>query len=149
MDEPSTPEPLPTGPALIRTGTLLGEIYESNARELGMTPQQARLLFIAAEAPSNMLGLGTSAGLSKSTMTSLVDRMEELDLLVRTPDPQDRRRLVVAATAHGRAVSSAFEDSMRKSIGALIEPLRPSDRAELARILSTVLAHAEALIPSE
>ena len=114
-----------------------------------MTPQQARLLFIAAEAPSNMLGLGTSAGLSKSTMTSLVDRMEELDLLVRTPDPQDRRRLVVAATAHGREVSSAFEASMRESIGALIEPLEPSDRAELARILSAVLAHAETLIPSE
>jgi hypothetical protein len=77
--------PLATGPALIRTGTLLNSLYEKHARALGLTPQQARLLFIVTEKPSNMLGLGSMVHLGKSTMTSLVDRMQELGFLSRTP----------------------------------------------------------------
>ena len=80
-------EPLAVGPALTRTGTILNSIYEARAKEQGLTAQQARLLFVVVEQPTNMLGLGSVTRLSKSTMTSLVDRMEELGFLLRTPDP--------------------------------------------------------------
>lgn len=149
MADHDIPQPLPAGPALIRTGTLLTGIYEANAREVGLTPQQARLLFVIAEQPANMLGLGATVHLGKSTMTSLVDRMEELGLLARTPDPGDGRRLMVSPTERGRELSALFESSMRASIGGLIADVDERDRQELARILSVILSAADDLLPSE
>ena len=142
-------EPLLVGPALIRMGTMLNSIYEARARELGLTPQQARLLFVVAEKPANMLGLGSTVRLSKSTMTSLVDRMQELGLLLRTPDPRDRRRLLVTATERGGEVSRAFERAMRESTTRLTDKLNEVERTALARILSVLLAEGDAVLPSE
>jgi DNA-binding MarR family transcriptional regulator len=142
-------EPLSVGPALVRTGTLLGAIYETHAREVGLTPQQARLLFVVVEQPANMLGLGSAVRLSKSTMTSLVDRMQELGLLERTPDPSDRRRLLVSATQRGIQVSKEFERGMRRSITRLTDQLNEVERTALARILSVLLAEGDGLLRSE
>jgi DNA-binding MarR family transcriptional regulator len=141
--------PLATGPALIRTGTLLNSLYEKHARALGLTPQQARLLFIVTEKPSNMLGLGSMVHLGKSTMTSLVDRMQELGFLSRTPDPEDRRRLLVTATDRGTELSREFERAMRDSVTALTMNLADAERSELARTLSVILAEGDQLLPSE
>jgi DNA-binding MarR family transcriptional regulator len=130
-------------------GTLLNSIYEARAREVGLTPGQARLLFVVAEKPTNMLGLASTTRLSKSTMTSLVDRMEELGFLARTPDPADRRRLLVSATDSGVAASKAFERGMRESITVLTDQLNEVERTALARILSVLLAEGDAVLPSE
>jgi DNA-binding MarR family transcriptional regulator len=140
---------LAVGPALIRTGTLLNSIYERHARELGLTPQQARLLFVVAEKPSNMLGLGSMVQLGKSTMTSLVDRMQELGLLSRAPDPEDRRRLLVSATDRGLELSHSFERAMRESVTGLIAGLGAVERSELAQTLSLILADGDRLLSSE
>jgi DNA-binding MarR family transcriptional regulator len=147
--EAGAAEPLRTGPALIRTGTILNTIYETHARELGLTPQQARLLFVVAEKPSNMLGLGSTVRLSKSTMTSLVDRMEELGLLTRAPDPGDRRRLLVSATERGVELNRAFEAAMRESITRLTAPLNEVELSALGRILSVILAEGDVILPPE
>jgi DNA-binding MarR family transcriptional regulator len=145
----SDPAPLGAGPALIRAGSVLNTIYERHARELGLTAQQARLLFVVSEAPSNMLGLGAMAQLGKSTMTSLVDRMEQLGLLTRSADPDDRRRLVVSATQHGVELSRQFEASMRDSVTGLMSSLGDADRRTLAQLLSVVLVEGDRLLRSE
>lgn len=128
---------------------MLNSIYEARAREQGLTVQQARLLFVVVEQPTNMLGLGSVARLSKSTMTSLVDRMQELGLLVRTPDPADRRRLVVSATDKGVAATKAFERGMRDSVTALTNSLNEVERTALARLLSVLLAEGDKVLRSE
>jgi DNA-binding MarR family transcriptional regulator len=133
----------------MRTGTMLNSIYEARAREQGLTAQQARLLFIVVEEPANMLGLGSTARLGKSTMTSLVDRMEELGFLARATDPKDRRRLLVSATPRGVDAAKAFERGMRKSITTLTDDLNEVERSALARLLSVMLAHEESILRSE
>jgi DNA-binding MarR family transcriptional regulator len=107
------------------------------------------LLFVVVEKPTNMLGLGATARLGKSTMTSLVDRMQELGLLSRTPDPRDRRRLLVSATDRGRELSAQFEKAMRESITKLAAPLNEVERSALARILSVLLEQGDRLLPAE
>jgi DNA-binding MarR family transcriptional regulator len=142
-------EPLPAGPALVRVGSTIGEIYERESRAIGLTPQQARLLFILAEEPANMLGLSNALKVRKSTMTSMIDRMQELELLTRAPDPHDRRRLVVAITPLGAEKSRQFGDGMRRSVTELIAPLNEVERGALARLLSVVLGESERLLRSE
>jgi DNA-binding MarR family transcriptional regulator len=142
-------EPLAAGPALVRVGSAIAEIYDRESREIGLTSQQARLLFILAEEPANMLGLSNSLKVRKSTMTSLIDRMQELGLLTRTPDPRDRRRVVVAITPLGAHKSKDFGQGMRTAVTELIAPLNEVESGALARLLSVILGESERLLPSE
>ena len=142
-------EPLAAGPALVRVGSAIAEIYDRESREIGLTSQQARLLFILAEEPANMLGLSNALKVSKSTMTSMIDRMEELGLLTRAADPADGRRLVVAITPVGEKKSKEFGQGMRTAVTALIAPLNEVESGALGRLLSVILGESERLLHSE
>ena len=43
-------------------------------------------------------------GLSKVSLTAIIDRFEELDLAKRVPSKLDRRKIVFTLTDHGRDV---------------------------------------------
>ncbi len=60
------------------------------------------LLHVAeGEGGRRMTELADAIILSKSGLTSLVDRMEREGLLERSPDPRDRRAILVTLTEHG------------------------------------------------
>jgi DNA-binding MarR family transcriptional regulator len=144
-----TVEPLPAGAALIRTGSALSEMYDDVSAAAGVTSQQARLLFVLHRRPSNMLGLGSVLGLGKSTMTGIVARMEAAGLVQRTPDPEDRRHLVVTPTDHGVDVAERFERELRQRVAALLSGFDDEEASALGGLLSRVIARAEELHPPE
>ena len=43
-------------------------------------------------------------GLSKVSLTAIIDRFEELDLAKRVPSKLDRRKTIITLTDHGRDV---------------------------------------------
>jgi DNA-binding MarR family transcriptional regulator len=47
--------------------------------------------------------LGQRLGLTTGSVTAMLDRLERLDLLTRTPHPRDRRMVVVSITARAAA----------------------------------------------
>jgi DNA-binding MarR family transcriptional regulator len=130
---------LPAGPALIRASTIVTARYDALAAAHGLTPQQARLLFVLHRQPSNMLGLGATERVSKSTMTGVIARMHKIGLVERTPDPADRRNLVVMPTAHGIEVLEAFEQELRAATVEMLVPLDPAERVQLAGLLSALV----------
>ena len=54
----------------------------------------------------SQLALSEALGLDKTTMTLELDRLEKKGLIVRTPDPKDRRARIPEVTASGRAVQA-------------------------------------------
>ncbi|GAA4750112.1 MarR family transcriptional regulator [Actinomycetospora chibensis] len=64
-----------------------------------------------------MRGLVAETRLDDSTLTRVVDRLATLGLVYREADPADRRRVLVAAGARGRALhdrlAPAVEDAER------------------------------------
>jgi DNA-binding MarR family transcriptional regulator len=140
---------LGAGPALIRTATAVGDVYDEVSESLGLTRQQARLLFVLARRPRNMLGLGAVLGLGKSTMTGVVARMESAGLVERAPDPDDRRHLVVTPTARGAELAERFETELRERVVALLAGLDDGEQVALGVLLSRVMVRAEELRPVE
>jgi DNA-binding MarR family transcriptional regulator len=77
---------------------------------------------------------------TSGTMTNRVDRLVEAGLVSRHPDPQDKRGVLVALTARGRAVvDAALEDLLHRERD-LLTGLDRAQRRELAALLRILLA---------
>ena len=77
---------------------------------------------------------------TSGTMTNRVDRLTARGLVERSPDPADRRGVIVRLTGEGKtAVDGAFE-ALLDAEAALLADLPARDRARLASLLRTLLA---------
>jgi DNA-binding MarR family transcriptional regulator len=67
------------------------------------------------------------------SVTKILSRLEQHDYVSRTPDPTDRRQVVLAATDAGRALLA--DDRRRKDrwVSQRLQTLDPSERAALLR----------------
>ena len=76
---------------------------------------------------------------TSGTMTNRLDRLEELLLITRQPDPNDGRGSLVTLTRAGmRAVDSAMEDLLENE-RELLQNLSVKDREVLADLLSKLV----------
>lgn len=76
---------------------------------------------------------------TSGTMTNRVDRLAHRGLVERSPDPSDRRGVLVRLTASGKsAVDGAFESLLDRE-RALLSGLPGSDRAMLADLLKQLM----------
>jgi DNA-binding MarR family transcriptional regulator len=77
---------------------------------------------------------------TSGTMTNRVDRLEKRGLVARSPDPLDRRGVLVGLTADGkRTVDAAFEALLDRE-RALLAELGPTDARRLAGLLKALMA---------
>jgi DNA-binding MarR family transcriptional regulator len=113
------------------------QFSEQAARRANLHPQQHQLLLQVAAAPQ---GAGASIayaaarlGLRHHSVVELVDRSVTEGLLVRTPDPQDRRRVFLEITVKGRKVLKGLSRShareLRELGPALLRSLRRVESA--------------------
>ena len=130
---------------LIRATTTIGEHYYASADRQQLGVQEARLLFILTTQPSNMLGLASTLNLPKSTITGIMARMEAAGFVVRERGSHDRRNLVATPTPQGRRAAAEFAKDLAGRVEGVIDQTGINDRvrAELAGILSTMLANVE------
>ena len=77
---------------------------------------------------------------TSGTMTNRVDRLAGRGFVERSPDPEDRRGVIVRLTPEGKAaVDGAFE-ALLDAERALLSGLPPREQARLATLLRTLLA---------
>lgn len=77
---------------------------------------------------------------TSGTMTNRVDRLAARGFVERSPDPDDRRGVIVRLTAEGRAaVDGAFE-ALLAAEADLLADLPVRERKRLAALLRTLLA---------
>ncbi|WP_420451999.1 MarR family winged helix-turn-helix transcriptional regulator [Ilumatobacter sp.] len=72
-------------------------------------------------------------------MTNRIDRLSDRGLVTRRHDTDDRRRIVVALTDHGRALVEAVAPDHYRFEEALLAALSPTARNRLERNLRTLL----------
>lgn len=82
--------------------------------------------------------LVTATMVTSGTMTNRVDRLVEGGLVVRRPDPSDRRGVLVRLTDEGRARVDGALDALLVRERDLLSSLDAGDRAAIAGALATL-----------
>jgi DNA-binding MarR family transcriptional regulator len=73
-----------------------------------------------------------------ASITSLLDTLERRGLVERRPDPEDRRKLLVAITDDGLALVDQFLPEVVALQTAVMAQLSEPQRRQLVRLLATV-----------
>lgn len=88
--------------------------------------------------------LADLAGVTRATITGLVDGMERDGLLARHRDDPDRRKLTLRLTGPGARLAAELAESHTRWIGDLAGDLDFIERAALLRLLERVRAQTGA-----
>jgi MarR family transcriptional regulator, lower aerobic nicotinate degradation pathway regulator len=91
--------------------------------------------------PASQAALGRRIGIDRSDIVATVNDLAASGLIERTPDPADRRRNVITITPQGTRHLRRLDRLVGQVQDELLAPLAPSERDQLARLLTRVLEH--------
>lgn len=83
--------------------------------------------------------LAALQGVAQPSMTALVASLEQAGLVQRTPDPTDRRAVLVSLTPEGLTYLAARRHGGAQRLATLIEQLSPTDAAALNAAVPALL----------
>ncbi len=113
------------------------------AAEADLTPMQAwSVKLLAAGEPPTMSALAASLSCDASSVTSIVDRLEDRGFVERRPAVRDRRVKVLVLTAAGKALHAALASRMEQA-PPVIANLTGADQRTLRDVLRRALAAHE------
>lgn len=81
------------------------------------------------------LELARLLAIDKTTLTAVLDRLERDGLVVRTPDPADRRARIPATTEAGRRAWSAIACTRDRVEATMLHDRSPEQVAEIRSLL--------------
>jgi DNA-binding MarR family transcriptional regulator len=100
---------------------------------------EAHLLsFLRSYAPSAISELARVFGFRKSTLTSLLDRLECRGLIVRRPNPRDRRSLLVDLTDQGRRLAAEVQRPVEELEREIRAAVTEEDLGGFRRVLEAI-----------
>jgi DNA-binding MarR family transcriptional regulator len=91
----------------------------------------------------NQAAIADRLSVNRTILTYLVDDLEVEGLVVRTPDPADRRARRISLTDQGRAMLATISERMRLVEARLLSGLSESDAEQLRTLLARAATHAE------
>jgi DNA-binding MarR family transcriptional regulator len=110
----------------------------------GLSPHQGRALLVVALAPGlRPTDLAARLRIAPRSVTEVVDGLVDAGLLERTPDPQDRRAVLLTLTTQGHDQVSAIQASRQAVAGTLFDALSDADREQLRRILTRLVPESD------
>ncbi|MFI5532175.1 MarR family winged helix-turn-helix transcriptional regulator [Kitasatospora sp. NPDC051853] len=132
---------------LMAAGTRIGQAGEVHFGRFGLSTGRYRLLADLEDhggekSPSQ---LAASLGVSRATVTGLVDGLEREGLVARRPSAEDGRGNVVILTARGADRLRALAPEHFARMQAMVGGLSDEERATFLDLLSRVVAGIDAL----
>lgn len=108
----------------------------------GVAPQEGHLLsYLASYAPCPVSELVRVFGFKPSTLTSMLDRMERLDLLKREVNPDDRRSFLVELTQLGQHKATEIGEVVRNLERELVAKVGTSNLDGFAAVMTAIDEH--------
>ncbi len=134
-------------------GFLVAKIHQAGGRVFArlmkargireINSAQGRILFALWRADGIPIrDLAVRTGLDKSTLTSMLGRLERKGLIARVPAPDDRRRVLIRRTDKDRALQARYLDVSRDMTDLFYEDFSEAEidafEAALARLLANL-----------
>jgi DNA-binding MarR family transcriptional regulator len=141
MTEAAVVAPIDLGHAL---GAVLRS-YLDGARaaldELPGGPRGFQLMsIVTASDCTNQAGIAKELGLDRTVMTHLIDTLETAGLVIRQPDPADRRARRVLLTAEGREAHRAATGAIHEVERAVLAVLSDDEADQFRALLHKLVA---------
>jgi DNA-binding MarR family transcriptional regulator len=138
-------------------GWMLGVVFRAYVKavdhvisDLPGGPRGYQLLAAAVrDEAGNQGAIAEELGIDRTVLTYLIDDLERLELVVRRPDPADRRSRLIVATDNGRAVWEQRQEALRRVESHLLSALAPEDAATFRALLQRLACGAQARDPVE
>ncbi|MFF7750851.1 MarR family winged helix-turn-helix transcriptional regulator [Streptomyces sp. NPDC007971] len=86
-------------------------------------------------APVAQADLGRSVGLDPKDLVGVLNDLQSAGLVVRAPDPKDRRKNAVSLTDGGDRLLARCEEAARRANDELLAPLSTSERDQFMGLL--------------
>lgn len=126
-----------------RTNSLKDRLLDKQLVPYGVTSSQFKVLIIVAQfAADTPVELCRHLSLDSGSMTRMLDRLEQKQLIERTRSATDRRQVQLALTAEGKAITDRLPQIGADAMNELLGVLDADEVASLERILSKVLIDA-------
>jgi DNA-binding MarR family transcriptional regulator len=146
------PNPSAEAPVTEFAGQLFFRLWRANHTRvaevlgsIGLTPALFALLnVIGAREGAIQQELGSTLGIDRSTMVSLVDQLESAGLARRRPSPTDRRAREIAITPKGRRLLQRARALIAQVEDEVLAGLNEDERRELLSLLRRALDAAPA-----
>lgn len=117
-------------------------ITKASGRELGLTgPQVTALKLLEGIGKLSLSDLSERMSAKNSTITGIVDRMVQSELVARHRSEEDRRVVLIALTPKGEKLARKIPITAMEIFGSALRSLSAKDRADLTDILKRLTEH--------
>ncbi len=128
------------GELLMRVARAQRRRWRESLAPWDLSPHQARALRVVVETGGVRLSnLAGSLHIAPRSATEVADGLQERGLVERTPDPGDRRAVILRPTDEGRRVRTEIGRARAADNEALLARLSADERATLTRLLTALL----------
>lgn len=141
-----------------RPGFLLKRCHQVSAaiflEECGafnITPSQYGALRVLAEYPGlDQIALARLTGLDRSTVGLVIKLLQRRKLILRTPNPVDKRRMQISLSADGKCLLEEMRPAAARAQERVLAGLPAESRALFLALLNAFLAgHGGLIDPGE
>lgn len=93
-----------------QVGTRIFDRMLANSGIDSFNGAQGRILYVLWQNDEiSISSLSAQTSLANTTLTAMLDRMESLGLVVRKPDPKDRRNRLIALTEKAKSLQDDYD----------------------------------------
>ncbi|KJC42869.1 transcriptional regulator [Bradyrhizobium sp. LTSP849] len=111
-------------------------IFMEECKAFDLTPvQYAALIAIHAHPGIDATRLSAVIAFDRSTLGSVIERLQAKDYIDRRPAPEDKRIKLLYLTRPGAAILREIVPAVERAQARMLEPLKPADRKALMGLL--------------
>jgi DNA-binding MarR family transcriptional regulator len=121
--------------------TAIIAFHQAIADRLGLSAADHKALeIVMRDGPLTASDLARRTRLTPSSTTSLIDRLEHAGYVQRTPDPNDRRRVLLTATMHENPrIAPAYAD-LATEMAAMMRQFTNREQQIIHRYVTNTIA---------
>jgi MarR family transcriptional regulator, lower aerobic nicotinate degradation pathway regulator len=115
-------------------------IFVEECKSYDLTPvQYAALIAIHTHPGIDATRLSAVIAFDRSTLGSVIERLEAKKLIERRPSPEDKRIKLLDLTRSGAALLREITPAVDRAQMRMLQPLKPSDRKTLMALLTQLV----------